>query len=95
MAIEFARNALGMTHANSLEFDKNCSPYDVITLLDSQKNVINLGGTMRLGKQASLLKLGQIEALYEDSGRATQSDVVYERFRHRYEVNPDFATKLE
>ncbi|GEM_PF-1031947 len=95
MSIEFARNILDIPHANSLEFDKDCAPHDIITLLDSQKGVVNLGGTMRLGEQGSLLKDGIIESLYETSGRATQSNVIYERFRHRYEVHPEFAKKLE
>jgi CTP synthase len=56
MTIEYMRNILNTPLANSLEFDKNCSPNDVITLLDSQKDIVNLGGTMRLGKQTSKLK---------------------------------------
>lgn len=69
MTIEYIRNVLGITQANSIEFDKSCAPYDAITLLDSQKNIVNLGGTMRLGKQASILHDGQIYSLYKKAGR--------------------------
>jgi len=48
MVIEYFRNILDTPLADSLEFDRSCPPYDVITLLDSQKDVVNLGGTMRL-----------------------------------------------
>lgn len=95
MALEYARNIMDIPHANSLEFDKNCKPHDIITLLDSQKNVVNLWGTMRLGKQISTLKTGQIKTLYTDSGRASSSGKIEERFRHRYEVQPIFGKKLK
>ena len=95
MAIEYARNVLWMSGVNSLEFDKSCAPYDIITLLDSQKNIVNMGGTMRLGKQGSVLKKGKIKDLYEASGRSSKSSIIEERFRHRYELHPDFAEKLK
>lgn len=95
MTIEYARSILWVPKAASLEFEKGCSPYDVITLLDSQKNIINLWGTMRLGKQWSHLKAWKIKSLYKDTGRMTASGIVHERFRHRYEVNPKYAKKLE
>ncbi len=94
MTIEFMRNILWVPEAKSLEFDRDCSPHDVITLLDSQKDVVNLGGTMRLGKQASILKPWIIESLYEAGGRLTPSGAIFERFRHRYEVHPKYAKKL-
>lgn len=94
MAIEYVRNVFGIWEANSLEFDKKCQPNDVITLLDSQKNIVNLGGTMRLGAQSSILRDGQIFELYKASGRASENRVISERFRHRYEVNPAFAEKF-
>lgn len=94
MTIEFARNVLGIKKANSLEFDKKCSPNDVITLLDSQKNIVNLWGTMRLWKQWSILKAGNIQKLYEKCERIKKQWCVEERFRHRYEVHPEFAKKL-
>ncbi|MDA9129397.1 CTP synthase [Candidatus Gracilibacteria bacterium] len=95
MIIEYARNILGNTHANSIEFNKKCSPNDVITLLDSQKNVVNMGGTMRLGAQSSRLKSGIIKELYSESERISSSSHISERFRHRYEVNPEFAERLK
>ncbi|NDK10119.1 CTP synthase (glutamine hydrolyzing) [Candidatus Gracilibacteria bacterium] len=95
MAIEFTRNVLGIPEANSLEFNKKCQPYDVITLLDSQKKVVNLGGTMRLGRQSSILTDGKIRDLYKKAKRIKKSGTIHERFRHRYELNPDFAKKFE
>lgn len=94
MAIEYSRNVLHISQANSLEFDKDCKPYDVITLLDSQKNIVNLGGTMRLGKQSSLLEKGQTRNIYDDCGRLGKQNSVQEKFRHRYELNPEFANKF-
>jgi len=49
---------------------------------------------MRLGKQKSILQDGQIKDLYEQSNRINKNSVIEERFRHRYEVHPDFVTKL-
>ena len=95
MTLEFARNVLEIPHANSIEFDKWCAPSDIITLLDSQKNIVNLGGTMRLWKQASFLEKWQIYDLYKESGRMGARAIVSERFRHRFEVNPEFVEKLE
>ena len=96
MTIEYARNVMGVTQANSLEFDKSCAPNDIITLLDSQKNIVNLWGTMRLWGQMSILKKdGIIKKLYHDAGRISDSWMISERFRHRYEVHPDFAKKLQ
>jgi len=94
MTLEYARNIMDIPKASSLEFDKNCKPYDIITLLDSQKNIVNLGWTMRLWKQTSILKSGQIKTLYSDSGRMSTTGRIEERFRHRYEAHPDFAEKL-
>ncbi len=94
MIIEYARNVIWIKWANSLEFDSSCSPNDVITLLDSQKNVVNLGGTMRLGRQETIISDGQIKDLYTRSERISKDGVIAERFRHRYEVHPGFAKKL-
>ena len=94
MVIEYFRNILNAPLANSLEFDKKCKPNDTITLLDSQKNIVNLGGTMRLGKQISKLKSWKIKELYADAYRLQWSKIE-ERFRHRYEVNPNFAESLK
>lgn len=94
MVIEFVRNVLGNTKANSLEFDENCAPNDVVTLLESQKWVVNLWGSMRLGKQSSVLKNGQIYNLYKKSERIKNNNTIHERFRHRYEIHPDYAEKI-
>ena len=94
MAIEYARNVLHISQANSLEFDKDCKPYDVITLLDSQKNIVNLGGTMRLGKQSSILEKSHLRDVYDESGRLGKQNSVQEKFRHRYELHPDYAKKF-
>jgi CTP synthase len=77
---EFARNVAGMDGANSTEFDPE-TPFPVIDLLPEQKEVANLGGTMRLG--ADPIKLHEGTRVREIYGEA----VVYERHRHRYEVN--------
>lgn len=86
--IEFARNVLGLEHANSTEFDPDC-PDPVISELPEQKRIEGLGGTMRLGGQDVLVSPGTLaHALY---GRT----VVRERFRHRYEVDPAYIDRLE
>ncbi len=77
---EFARNVVGLEGANSTEFDKN-TPHAVICLLDEQRKVTEMGGTMRLGAQtAELDAASRAAACY---GRTTIS----ERHRHRYEFN--------
>jgi CTP synthase len=87
--VEYARSILGMTGANSTEFD-SATPHPVIDLLPEQKNEKNLGGTMRLGAYPCLLKEGsKARAAY--SGAAS----VLERHRHRFEVNPDYIDRLE
>ena len=86
--IEFARNVAGMVGANSAEFDPH-TQYPVIDLMATQRDVKNLGGTMRLGAYPCRLLPGTRAA-------ATYGDlVVYERHRHRYEVNPRFRRQLE
>jgi CTP synthase len=86
---EFARNVAGMDGANSTEFDPE-TPYPVIDLLPEQKEVSDLGGTMRLGADPIKLHAGtRARAIYGDEG------VVYERHRHRYEVNLRLRAKLE
>jgi CTP synthase len=77
---EFARHVAGMDGANSTEFDLE-TPYPVIDLLPEQKEVADLGGTMRLG--ADPIKLHAGSRAREIYGEA----VIYERHRHRYEVN--------
>jgi CTP synthase len=85
---EFARNVAGMEGANSTEFDIE-TPYPVIDLLPEQKEVANLGGTMRLG--ADPIKLHADTRAREMYGEA----VIYERHRHRYEVNNLLRKRLQ
>ena len=84
---EFARNVCGMDGANSTEMDPE-TPFPVIDLLPEQKEVEDLGGTMRLGAQAIDLADGS-------HARAAYGEpVVHERHRHRYEVNNHFRPRL-
>ena len=85
---EFARHATGMEGANSTEFDPE-TPFAVIDLLPEQKEVADMGGTMRLG--ADPIKLHDGTRAREIYGEA----VVYERHRHRYEVNNLLRKRLE
>jgi CTP synthase len=88
MVIEFARNVAGLAGANSREFD-SVAPHPVIDLMDDQHDVVDLGGSMRLGAYVARLQPGsQIAEAYMDT-------VVYERHRHRYEVNPGYRHRLE
>ncbi len=88
MAIEFARNELGLVGANSAEFDRS-SPHPVIDLMDTQRQVVDLGGTMRLGTYPASLTPGSRVA------RAYGSQLIYERHRHRYEFNPRYRARFE
>ena len=86
--IEFARSVLGMADANSTEFDPS-TPDPVIDLMSSQEDVEDMGGTMRLGLYAAKLAEGsQVRALYD-------KELVYERHRHRWEVNNRYRHDLE
>ncbi len=81
--IEYARNVCGLAGANSSEFDP-ATPHPVIDLLPEQKNVTDMGGSMRLGAQPCHLVPGtRAHAAYGEG-------IVYERHRHRYEVNPAY-----
>ena len=88
MTIEYARNALGLTGANSTEFDP-ATPHPVIDLMDSQRDVTDKGGTMRLGAYVAELVPGSQVA------QAYGKTVVSERHRHRYEFNPRYRGKFE
>jgi CTP synthase len=85
---DFARHVVGMAGANSTEFDPE-TPYPVIDLLPEQKEVADMGGTMRLG--ADPIKLHPDTRAREIYGEA----VIYERHRHRYEVNNFLRRRLE
>jgi CTP synthase len=88
MTIEFARNVLGLAGANSSEFDPQ-SPHPVIDLMDSQRDVTDMGGTMRLGAYVAELEAGsKVAAAYGKT-------VVSERHRHRYEFNPRYRGQFE
>jgi CTP synthase len=84
---EFARHVVGFAGANSTEMDPE-TPYPVIDLLPEQKEIEDLGGTMRLGAQA--VELAEGTRARESYGEA----VVHERHRHRYEVNNHFRPRL-
>ncbi|MDE2880124.1 CTP synthase [Candidatus Palauibacter soopunensis] len=86
--IEFARNVCGLPAAHSSEFDLRTSD-PVISLLDSQHQVTDMGGTMRLGAYPCLLQPGS--RAHEVYG----ADEISERHRHRYEVNPTYRETLE
>ncbi len=88
MAIDFARNVLGLTGANSTEFDPH-TPHPVIDMLESQRDVTAKGGTMRLGAYIAELSPGSVVA------RAYGTTVVSERHRHRYEFNPKYRSRFD
>jgi CTP synthase len=88
MVVEYARNVCGMEGANSTEFDKK-TPHPVIDLLPEQQQISKMGGTMRLGAYECRLKKGTL------AHKAYKQDVVFERHRHRYEVNPEYVQRLE
>ena len=88
MVIDFARNVCGLVGANSSEFDAE-SPHPVIDLMDDQREVVDYGGTMRLGVYPARLRPGSAVAT------AYGETLVYERHRHRYEFNPRYRRRLE
>ncbi|MDF2833836.1 MAG: synthetase [Chryseobacterium indoltheticum] len=88
MTIEFARNVLGHSKANSMEFDTS-TPDPVISIMEEQKNVVDKGGTMRLGAWKCSLK--NASKLYDIYGTKNIS----ERHRHRYEFNSDYLQEFE
>ncbi len=86
--VEFARNVLGLEGAHSTEFDK-ASLHPVIAMLEEQKGLMNVGGTMRLGAQPVQLQVGTKAA------RLYGAFVVNERHRHRYEFNNSYRAQFE
>jgi CTP synthase len=85
---DFARHVAGMDGANSTEFDPE-TPFPVVDLLPEQKEVRDMGGTMRLGADPVKLHEGtRARAIYDEP-------VIYERHRHRYEVNNHLRKRLE
>ena len=86
--VEFARNVAGLKDAHSSELDPN-TPYPVIDLMPDQKDIENMGGTMRLGIYPCKVYDGtKAEAAYGE-------DLIYERHRHRYEVSNQFRDQLQ
>ncbi len=87
--IEFARHVAGLERANSTEFDPY-TPHPVIDLMPEQLEVEGLGGTMRLGDWPMRIRPGTLLARVYGG-----QELVFERHRHRYEVNPDYVPRLE
>jgi CTP synthase len=87
-SIEYARNVLGLEGANSAELNPE-TKYPVIDLLPEQKDIEDLGGTLRLGLYPCKLTPGSI------AFEAYQEQVVYERHRHRYEFNNEYRDQME
>ena len=88
MVIEFARNVLGYADANSREMDKT-TPHNVIDIMEEQKNITNMGGTMRLGAYECTLEKGShVANIYKQES-------IMERHRHRYEFNNNFQQEYE
>jgi CTP synthase len=88
MTVEFARNVLGLEGANSTEFDP-LTPHPVIDLMDSQREITNKGGTMRVGAYTAHLEEGsQVAEAYGET-------IVSERHRHRFEFNPQYRDKFK
>ena len=88
MCVEFARNVLGLKEANSTEFDP-FTPHPVIDLMEEQKNIKELGGTMRLGSYPCKLVEGtKVREIYKQ-------ELIYERHRHRYEFNNKYRQPFQ
>ncbi len=88
MVIEFARDVLGLTEANSTEMNPT-TPDNVIDLMEEQKSISNMGGTMRLGAYACRLQPDSVAA------RAYGKTDVKERHRHRFEFNNEYRQRFE
>ena len=88
MVIEYARNVLGMTEANSTEMDPS-TPNNVIDMMESQKNITDKGSTMRLGAYSCRLADGSV------AQKAYGTGIIRERHRHRYEFNNKYRSLLK
>ncbi len=88
MLVEFARNVLGLGRAHTTEVDPN-TPHPVVDLLEEQKSVEAKGGSMRLGALPIRVLRGTL------AHRIYGTEVVYERHRHRYHVNPKYLDRFE
>ena len=88
MVIEFARNILGYADANSREMDEK-TPHNVIDIMEEQKNITHMGGTMRLGQYECVLRQGS------RAFNIYNKQIIRERHRHRYEFNNSFLVAFE
>jgi CTP synthase len=86
--IEFARHKLGWLDAHTTEIAEDCN-YPVISMMEEQKTIANMGGTMRLGAYKCQLKPES------NSSQAYNTDLIFERHRHRYEFNSDYLADFE
>ncbi len=90
MVVEFARHVAGLIGANTIEVDKR-TPHPVIAIMEEQREKVangNYGGSMRLGDYPAKLRRGTL------AYAAYRTDLIHERHRHRYEVNPAYIQKL-
>ena len=87
MVTEFARNVCGLTGANTTEIDPE-TPHPVISLLEEQQGITNMGGTMRLGAYPCRLQAASL------AGQAYETDLISERHRHRWEFNNAYRERL-
>jgi len=86
--IEYARNVLDLSNANSTEMDKK-TPHPVISLMEDQKEITNKGGTMRLGSWECKIKdKTKVHKIYN-------TKTVFERHRHRWELNDKYINQLD
>lgn len=86
--IEYARNVHNLTNAHTTEIDPN-TKYPVVDMMENKKNIMQIGGTLRLGEYISKLKKDSlVSKLYE-------SEYATEKHRHRYEINPKYTNELE
>ena len=85
--VEFCRNVLGLKGANSSELDPD-GPHSVVDILPEQEGIKDMGATMRLGDHEVIVSNGKAKELYG-------KDVISERHRHRYEINPEYIEKIE
>lgn len=86
--IEFARNVLGLEHAHSTEMDPN-TPQPVINMMEEQKKITKMGGTMRLGAYPCEIKENSV------AHHIYGKHLISERHRHRYEFNNDYLDQFE
>ena len=101
MVIEFARNVLGYKDANSSELDEK-TPHNVIDMMEEQKNITEMGGTMRLGAyECKLVEGSRVAEAYRPTpspshnGERGDGPIVSERHRHRYEFNNKYMKEYE